>query len=263
MPSQHTSNQKFLRHLEAIADSHLRLVWHLVRRFQRDIDRELPSYNNLQTLLEGYLRYFDKLFFFGLLRRRVRRMLPVPRMLPMVALKVIDEQDERLGDWQRDRKDEIRLWTRDSHGEYHALEDFVTTVAHEMIHAYLRIFSDESAASHFRCVDADGGHGVMFWHLHHFILSRLCTWIGTPRLRAWRDETFGKWLEAQQLDVSGRQKDEAFVEWVEAQKLDVTDRQDDDEDISEPELGDQEEDRFPDGDSEDEENQSDEEEGDE
>ncbi|CAJ2501651.1 Uu.00g045040.m01.CDS01 [Anthostomella pinea] len=164
----------------------------LVRRYENVRGQNLTSFDEVLRLVEDFMRSFDELFFFGLLRRQVQPPVSdadtIPRKRPMVELKVFEHWDDggRLGSYDKEAQI-IQMWAarRILDRPYCKPEDLIATLAHEMVHAYLDIFVDIGLD------DNDGtkwinwvhmyGHSEMFLELHWFILDKLYSWTEAGR----------------------------------------------------------------------------------
>ncbi|KAI1270108.1 hypothetical protein F5Y18DRAFT_421593 [Xylariaceae sp. FL1019] len=136
---------------------------------------------------------FDNVFFWGLLTRRVRTSGSQSN-LPLVRLKFRaynhpDFPPYTLGvtDWDSNSSitlsPTISIFALDSRLRVNRSGwHMITTLVHEMCHAYLGLFADERAPGHHEWVRQN--HGSMFWQCLHFIFLTLAK---HSRLQSIRD----------------------------------------------------------------------------
>ncbi|KAI1859182.1 uncharacterized protein JN550_012195 [Neoarthrinium moseri] len=162
-----------------------------IRQYKNDSQRRVPMLE-LQDLMALYMGLLDELFFFGLLTKQGRRCRNPFRKGQLVQLQVIEEADGvRWGAWEP-AQDQITLHTEvidDGRIVELNMNDMVTTLAHEMIHAYLHIFSsgtrgyDVDVALAVGADDDDTesqrtrGHGPVFWEFYQHITGKFTLWI--------------------------------------------------------------------------------------
>ncbi|KAI1337735.1 hypothetical protein F5Y15DRAFT_417526 [Xylariaceae sp. FL0016] len=154
-----------------------------VRNFDDDEYYQL-DYGGFKRYLKDYYRHLDRLFFFGLLNEEVRKPAS-GKYEPLVTLEVRGVAPaSRSGRTTRTtlgefRYDEHKIYIFTSGGyESWNLPKVITTLAHEMAHAFLGIFRTEGKDEPKRWVKLDDGHGQMFWELVHFIYQKLYDWTG-------------------------------------------------------------------------------------
>ncbi|KAI0404507.1 hypothetical protein F4802DRAFT_232170 [Xylaria palmicola] len=142
----------------------------------RDLDR--MALGSVEEMIQGYYRRLDRLFFFGLLRRRAR--LGGRRL---VRLQVSTERDGNLlGAFvMPDPRIEMSLYA-DGNPTRLPFESIMLTLVHEMCHAYLWIFADNDHAGFREEVEASEGHGSMFWMLLRFVTNHIFTLTKSNRL---------------------------------------------------------------------------------
>ncbi|KAI0130485.1 hypothetical protein BJ170DRAFT_681931 [Xylariales sp. AK1849] len=138
---------------------------------------------NLEEELPRYMQRLDQLFFFGLLTRHVNKPGMAFEKEILVKLKVRDSFNmsagyQTHGLWDP-RKNRIEIWLKEGPPQVRdrTMDELISTLAHEMIHAYLDIFSDHNSKEYADGVEIDGGHGVMFWRMYHNVLEKLAKWI--------------------------------------------------------------------------------------
>ncbi|KAI3331837.1 hypothetical protein HD806DRAFT_171266 [Xylariaceae sp. AK1471] len=131
-----------------------------VRRFvlsyrrNRNLDLNKLAHEDIVYILKETCERLDEMFFFDLLTRRVRDKSPGPKVV-LVELNVHESP------------------MNGKYDETFSFPDLLHTLAHEMVHAYLAIFSDkEHPLYHDEC-DHHNGHGMKFWELLAFILGKI------------------------------------------------------------------------------------------
>ncbi|KAI1498993.1 hypothetical protein F5X99DRAFT_411463 [Biscogniauxia marginata] len=149
------------------SDSTKRRNHRTFRRFARNYGQNAAQDMNqvdLPRLLEGYMHRLDRLFFFSLLTRRVsKRRLDssfFTETKSLVELKVIDAVNQEMSGYWDPKLDRIDVWTRHPNGDRESFAAMIDTLAHEMVHAFLDIFSDDTHDKHHIWVDTKDGHGV-------------------------------------------------------------------------------------------------------
>lgn len=160
-------------------------VSRLVRRYRQDEFFILGmDADDLEGALQGYMFLLDELFFFGLLTRRVKRRGLLQPPEPLVELKVQAGYDKDIqAKWSK-KDSRITIFQEkplNSHLWFNEpslyLDELLSNLVHEMVHAYLGIFSDTFHKDHKEDVQAEKGHGKMFWVLYCSIMKTLDYWV--------------------------------------------------------------------------------------
>jgi hypothetical protein len=156
-----------------------------VRRYRRDAHYIVGMEASvLQKVLQEYMSRLDQIFFFSLLMRRVKRRGLLLPPEPLVELKIRQGHNKELvAYWSHIgcritmyKQREARSGLQSEICDFH-LDELLATLAHEMVHAYLDIFSNRRDKEHKENVDAQEGHGRMFWRLYYFVMEMLAHWI--------------------------------------------------------------------------------------
>ncbi|KAJ2971479.1 hypothetical protein NUW58_g9408 [Xylaria curta] len=126
----------------------------------------LDTKRKTDILYEHFGR-LDELFFFGLITGEVDGL---SGRAPLVLLETDpDRYSDKLGAFKPTTA-KIVIWLRD-----YDFEQLFLTLAHEMTHGFLSIFSDTRHKSHYEWVDQSSGHGKMFWMLLRFLINSIFT----------------------------------------------------------------------------------------
>lgn len=170
-----------------------------IKRYRRDAAADAEHQLNLQDELPKYMQHLDQLFFFGLLTRQVRKSGLLGGREPLVELKLRETcngKSSAVAEWQT-KNHRIEMFTQFYEPplppQDFGLDELVSTLAHEMVHAYLDIFSQSRTREFEIDVEESEGHGPMFWELYLTIMSRLRDWV--PESAAFVDD--GEEAEAQ------------------------------------------------------------------
>ncbi|KAI1638371.1 hypothetical protein F4809DRAFT_639670 [Biscogniauxia mediterranea] len=148
----------------------------------QDIER-LP----IEEVLRNYFRRLDRLFFFNLIGRQIRDANGQVR--PLISLQVKDITNAEARGSFIQGNSTIQVYTREDDGRRSYLQSLIGTMAHEMVHAYLAVFSDELDDRYDRWVSANQNHGEMFWEINAYILDKLVFWLnGAGLLEADRNQ---------------------------------------------------------------------------
>ncbi|KAI0599091.1 hypothetical protein F4775DRAFT_139192 [Biscogniauxia sp. FL1348] len=152
-------------------------IANFVQHYQRDANKDMEQVP-IAELLGHYFRRLDRLFFFNLLGRQVRDAHGAVK--PLISLAVKDTHNGSVRGRYTVNDSTIRVWTREADGRRGSLQALIGTVAHEMTHAYLAIFSNELDDMYDHWVVANSGHGQIFWEIYAYILDRLIAWLDVP-----------------------------------------------------------------------------------
>ncbi|KAI0450663.1 hypothetical protein F5B21DRAFT_528756 [Xylaria acuta] len=116
-----------------------------VEQYREDeaLDMDRIKYSYIEDMIHDYVRRFDELFFFGLLTRKTRKRVQgkdTQRLLVIVIPKKLT-RDNDYGSYS-DENDEIQICIQYDDYYRYSFGHPVLTITHEMVHAYLTIFSD-------------------------------------------------------------------------------------------------------------------------
>lgn len=195
-------------------------VAEFVRRYRRDrlLDMDSMSIGEVRELLETYAAWFDRHFFFSLLTGASRRLRAPHERLPRSgqlwkmspwrgAGQSYPEVQGRLVDliitrdppmlpgrylpimmvhgYYQQNMDQIKMYAHDPHMQPHDLDELVATLMHELTHAYVILFSNNTSWSNsYAEVDYGGGHGPEFCRQQVFMLELMDRWM--PESTFWR-----------------------------------------------------------------------------
>ncbi|TGJ80915.1 hypothetical protein E0Z10_g7849 [Xylaria hypoxylon] len=138
----------------------------------------------LTQLMGQYLVLIDRIFFFGLITHPTRRQGKLVANQPIIKLLVqnglTDPAGNELNGIFTYETGELWINALQSSGEIQFFEEMLATIVHELVHVYLHVLTrDNSAASYYRELSQDEGHGVQFHELLQFILAHLFNWMPT------------------------------------------------------------------------------------
>ncbi|KAH9907456.1 hypothetical protein F4778DRAFT_721991 [Xylariomycetidae sp. FL2044] len=166
----------------------------ILQEFRDSIRRDRSSAQTLVSLytkLPRYMRMLDELLFCGLLTQPVVRDPNLvtaggaPVREPRIALRF--RATVPVGGAQAffdPPADIITLYLTYFESNALSIQALVHNLAHEMVHAFLDMFADETHPRHERWVTHDGGHGEMFLEILAHVEDRLLVWMDNdPHLR--------------------------------------------------------------------------------
>ncbi|KAM0812031.1 hypothetical protein AB5N19_14348 [Seiridium cardinale] len=144
----------------------------------------------LARSLSEYLVWIDHLFFFGIITRPTRSQGDLRAARPLIALRFIEgvrdgsgnELEgafvETTGDLTINMLKQNRTNGIDNYADkFQPFEKALCVVVHELVHVYLYILTRDSSASNYhRHIHQGEGHGVQFYELLQFILTKLFQW---------------------------------------------------------------------------------------
>jgi len=128
---------------------------------------------SLRQMILTIFNGVSSFFFFSLPSRAVRDK--AGNLERLVKLKVYDRsaRHDSYGAYYPG-EDSLRMWLRWNHGEPNQeFRRYFGTVVHEMVHAYIDIFSDPKHPKHDKYYNTPGGHGIAFWLLLLYITKEI------------------------------------------------------------------------------------------
>lgn len=168
------------------------------RQYREDRRLDLAKVNNLQQLLESYLAWLDRHFFFSALTGADERPEPGPgppfKMSPwydphapcpselnrIVDLVVELKCNSDAHALWRPSRNRITIWVIASglDKKLETLDQLLCSLSHELCHVYLELFStDRSYSNRVQEVLSAKGHGSEFCRLYHFLLTSFSSWV--------------------------------------------------------------------------------------
>ncbi|KAK6079392.1 ABC1 family protein [Seiridium cupressi] len=167
----------------------------LIEKYNLEVNKNLQNMRAkaVESMLRRYMVMIDSIFFFGMLTSQRETLSPGQEHNPLVSLhleegtlresnKCIKEAGLLYGEF---RIYELRVVLakqgplRGGTTGPFRLGDFIGTLVHEMVHAFLDIFSDLKSAEYKDYVAPKGGHGVLFWELNDSVMAKISGWIPT------------------------------------------------------------------------------------
>ncbi|KAI0437828.1 hypothetical protein F4803DRAFT_128064 [Xylaria telfairii] len=132
--------------------------------------KEKTSIETVEDMIDEYFDRIDEIFFFKLLSSKTTTGNGERRRLVIVDIK---ESMPGLDGLFHRSNDTLDISITDSRHKKHPLGALIVTLAHEMTHAYLEIFSDNRDVRHEEWLSDQKGHGKMFWILLKFIINNI------------------------------------------------------------------------------------------
>ncbi|KAK9799228.1 putative ABC1 atypical kinase-like domain-containing protein [Seiridium cardinale] len=167
----------------------------LIEKYNLEVNKNLQNMGAkaVESMLRRYMVMIDSIFFFGMLTSQGETLSPGQEHNPLVSLhleegtlresnKCIKEAGLLYGEF---RIYELRIVLakqgplRGGTTGPFRLGDFIGTLVHEMVHAFLDIFSDLNSAEYKDYVAPEDGHGVLFWELNDSVMAKISSWIPT------------------------------------------------------------------------------------
>ncbi|KAI1111415.1 hypothetical protein F5Y14DRAFT_454063 [Nemania sp. NC0429] len=140
-----------------------------------------PDGMRLVHLMHDYLAWIDRVFFFGLITHPTKlgdRLVTSKSLIKLSFRDGLNDEGNALNGAFAYYTGTLWISTVNSSGEFHSFDTILCSFIHELVHVYLHVLSwDQSAASCWRNVYQDHGHGVQFYELLHFILARIFEWM--------------------------------------------------------------------------------------
>ncbi|KAI0398609.1 hypothetical protein F5Y17DRAFT_470725 [Xylariaceae sp. FL0594] len=127
-----------------------------------------------ESLADMFGLIYDKLcqlFFFDLPLRQVKNSEGEEGAL--VRLITVKRHDGTVVGLFDPVKCEVMVMIRSGSGVVRCYEEYLNTILHELIHAFLEIFADRSHPRDEELRGFPGGHGVYFWVFYLFIMTRI------------------------------------------------------------------------------------------
>lgn len=172
--------------LAATAASNDELLKEFKKKLQTDGDMSTtspPDGMRLVHLMHEYIVWIDRIFFFGLITRPIKREGRLVAQRPIVKLKFKDGLNDGKNDLHGVfvyHAGELWLNTLQVSCEFQSFDAMLCILMHELVHIYLHVLTrDQSAANYLRDVFQNHGHGVQFHELLKFILAQLSMWMPT------------------------------------------------------------------------------------
>ncbi|KAI1161254.1 hypothetical protein F5B18DRAFT_663235 [Nemania serpens] len=172
--------------LATTAASNDKLLEEFKRKLQTDWDMNktsAPDGMRLARLMNEYMMWIDRIFFFGLITRPMKLDGRFVAERSIIKLKFRDGLNDEGNDLHgvfAYHTGELWMNTLQSSSEFQSFDTELSIIVHELVHVYLHVLTwDQSAASYLRNIFQDNGHGVQFQELFHFILTQLFKWMPT------------------------------------------------------------------------------------
>ncbi|KAI0965520.1 hypothetical protein F4678DRAFT_467382 [Xylaria arbuscula] len=166
----------------AVLDPYSERVEVFVQWYHRaqSMDLRAMSDEELEVELTKISGDIDDMFFFSLLRRTVDKPAGQGSLLsvqaPLLIVQVMPGASTE-GYKAYFRMDDlspiIRIWRLSRNGDLWHFETLLSTLLHEMCHAYLELFSDTRHPRHEGWINVFSGHGEMFWVLQRFVSRKI------------------------------------------------------------------------------------------
>ncbi|KAI0205043.1 hypothetical protein F4808DRAFT_413154 [Astrocystis sublimbata] len=154
-------------------------VLQFAEQFNKDmrLDMDRISYSNILTMVDEWFRRIDDVFFLCLLDSFTKGLTGITQqMIKLVPHKGFKNRNPYFRGLYRPRskynRDAIFISITYEDGwlpRHRPFGALLTTLVHEMCHAYIRIFSDRRSREYEEWVNQKGGHGTMFWKLNRWI----------------------------------------------------------------------------------------------
>ncbi|KAI0412001.1 hypothetical protein F5X98DRAFT_383136 [Xylaria grammica] len=142
----------------------------------------------LNDKLWDLMQLVDELFFFHTLTRGTKG--PNGRE-GLVSLRVDSTSDKGLASHFIKSERQITVFLYPTPGdERHEFKHLFYSIIHEMCHAFLDFFSDQSHPKHREWVELDRGHGSLFWRLLRFLVEAIMDITQSP---VWKFG-FDRWM---------------------------------------------------------------------
>ncbi|KAH9904514.1 hypothetical protein F4778DRAFT_790059 [Xylariomycetidae sp. FL2044] len=140
--------------------------------------RTVDQKTALESIIKEFTKDLDDLFFFGLLRSKKTR--DKKRLVKLEVEEASEKKNKKKEEKGRKKhgsfkQDNCSITIYEHPGK--ELGDYIGTLAHEMVHAYLYMFAQDRSDTNQPDASDMGNHNIEWCRLFTFIIRRLCAFM--------------------------------------------------------------------------------------